>query len=59
MKSDEFIYCSNWACDNRMCMRHRFNQPWNVPTRQRKWNPDEEGGCKGLIYDGEQRESDL
>lgn len=48
---DDFVYCSNWKCDDEECLRHHVNQPWNVITRQRRWLPDKNGKCEGVIYD--------
>ncbi len=40
---EDFVYCSNWKCDRTNCARHHYNQPWNVCTIQRKYEPS--GKC--------------
>lgn len=37
---EDFVYCSNWKCDRTNCARHHYNQPWNVCTIQRKYEPN-------------------
>ena len=55
-KKDEFVYCSNWNCNDYQCMRHHIYHPWNVPTRQKRWNQNKNGGCEAAIYDKREEE---
>ena len=54
------MYGLNWKCGNTDCKRHHENQPWNVVTRQRKWEPKNNNECEGellkyesnIVHDG-------
>lgn len=51
-KDEPFKYCSNWKCDKTECMRHHYQQPWNVVTIQVKYEPNKSGSCKGYMKEG-------
>jgi hypothetical protein len=43
----DIVYCENWKCKDKECLRHHANQPFEIVTRQRMWTPNKSGDCAG------------